>query len=504
MRGLWGRRWFAVLVLLSSQFREWPVPLAGSKRRSFAHQWRSVWKEFAIAAAQKPNKHGRFGLEFAWLRIASRAVARPLQSVQVIRMDIARPDLKRRRNRMRMVYGTVVLGIVALLTLGLASLGPAMPPVDSAQIWTGKVERGEMLRQVRGNGTLVPKQIQLVQSDTDGRVEKIHLLPGAAVESSSVILELSNPELVQQAFELKWQLHSAEAQLKQLVVKQQSDRLTQESAIATLKASLTQAELEAEADAVLAADGLVPELTRKRSRANAEELSQRLDVERRRLDIMSLSDEAELAVQEAELEKLRASLQLTNEKVNRLTVRAGIAGVLQSVGDDVDLQVGRRIGPGSTLARIVQPQNLKAEIRIAETQARDVQIGQIAEIDTRNGVISGRVSRVDPAVENGTVTVDVTLEGALPRGARPDLSVDGTIQLERLTNVLHVGRPVHGQPDSNIGLFKVVDGIALRVPVQLGRSSVNRIEVREGLSEGDQVVLSDMSQYDEFDRIKLD
>jgi len=449
-------------------------------------------------------KNAGFYGGFAVWTSQREAVAQALQMIGFIRMDIARPDLKRRRNRMRIVYATLGLGVVALLTLGLASLGPAMPSVDSAQVWTGTVERGEMLRQVRGNGTLVPEQIQLVQSDTDGRVEKIYLLPGAPVEPDSVVLELSNPELLQQAFELKWQLRSAEAQLKQLEVTLQSNRLTQESAIATLKASLTQAELEAEADEVLAGDGLVPELTRRRSRAAAEELKQRLEVERRRLDIMAFSDEAELAVQQAVLEKLRASLDLTNEKVKNLTVRAGIRGVLQSIGDDMDLQVGRRIGPGATLARIVQPENLKAEIRIAETQARDVQIGQPAEIDTRNGIIPGRVSRVDPAVVNGTVTVDVTLEGALPRGARPDLSVDGTIQLERLTNVLHIGRPVHGQPDASIGLFKVVDGIGLRIPVQLGRSSVNRIEVREGLNEGDRIVLSDMSQYDEFDRIKLD
>jgi len=420
-------------------------------------------------------------------------------------MDIARPDLKRRRNRRRVIFSLAGLATLALITLFLSRLEPAAPRVDAAQVWRDTVKRGEMLRQVRGNGTLVPEQIQYVQVATDGRIERIHVLAGAAVQPDTLILELSNPELEQEAFDLDWQLKGAEAQMRKLKVQLESDRLTQESTIASLRADYTQASLEAQADEILAKDGLVPDLTMKRSRAKGDELKQRLEVEQRRLLIKVDSDAAQLAVQNAELEKIRASLALRREKVAALKVRAGLEGVLQSVGDGtVTLQVGQRLAPGATLAKIVQPTKLKAEIKIAETQARDVVIGQKASIDTRNGVIAGHVTRVDPAVLNGTVTVDVALDGALPRGARPDLSVDGTIELERLENVLYVGRPVNGQPEATIGLFRVRDaGDAERVTVKLGRTSVSTVEILEGLDVGDVVVLSDMSQWDEFSRIKL-
>ena len=420
-------------------------------------------------------------------------------------MDIARPDLKRSRNRRRLLLTLGGLVVLAAITLGLARLKPAAPRVERGQVWTDTVKRGEMLRQVRGNGTLVPEQIQYLQVATDGRVERIFVLAGAAVQPDTLILELSNPELEQQAFDLDWQLKGADALMRKLKVQLESDRLTQESTIASLRADYTQAALEAEADAILAKDGLVPDLTMKRSRAKGDELKQRLEVEQRRLTIREESDAAQLAVQNAEFEKIRASLALKREKVAALKVRAGIEGVLQSVGDGtVNLQVGQRLAPGATLAKIVQPTKLKAEIKIAETQARDVQIGQKASIDTRNGEIGGHVTRVDPAVHNGTVTVDVALDDALPRGARPDLSVDGTIELERLENVLFVGRPVNGQTEATVGLFKV-DGNwdANRVSVKLGRSSVSTIEIVEGLEVGDLVVLSDMSQWDAFSRIRL-
>lgn len=420
-------------------------------------------------------------------------------------MDIARPDLKRRRNRRRILFSLAGLVVLALITLGLSKLEPAAPRVDRAQVWTNSVQRGEMIRQVRGNGTLVPEQIQYVQAETDGRIERIHVLAGAPVEPDTIILEMSNPELEQQAFDLKWQLTAAEAQMQKLKIQLESDRLTLESTIASLRADYTQAELGAEADATLAKDGLVPDIDMKRSRAKADDLKQRLDVEQKRLAIMDDSDKAQIAVQNADLEKLRASLKLMQAKVGRLKVRAGIDGVLQSVGDGtVNLQVGQRMSPGATLAKIVQPTRLKAEVKIAETQARDVQIGQKASIDTRNGVIPGHVVRVDPAVLNGTVTVDVALDGKLPRGARPDLSVDGTIELERLENVLYVGRPVHGQADATIGLFKLVPGgYADRVSVKLGRTSVSTVEILDGLKEGDEVILSDMSQWDDYNRIQL-
>lgn len=420
-------------------------------------------------------------------------------------MDIARPDLKRARNRRRVLFSLGGLAALALITLGLARLEPAAPRVERGQVWTDTVKRGDIPRQVRGNGTLVPEQIQYIQADTDGRVERIHVLAGAAVQPDTLILELSNPELEQQTFDLEWQLKAAEAQLRRLQVQLESERLTQESTIASLRADHTQAALDAEADAILAQDGLVPDLTMKRSRAKAEDLEQRLAVEQKRLLIKKDSDEAQLAVQEAELAKLRASLALSREKVAALRVRAGLEGVLQSVGDGREtLQVGQRMPPGATLAKIVQPTKLKAEIKIAETQARDVQIGQQAVIDTRNGLIKGVVTRVDPAVLNGTVSVDVKLEGALPRGARPDLSVDGTIELELLEDVLYVGRPVNGQPEATIGLFRVTpEGLAERVSVRLGRTSVNAVEILAGLEAGDEVVLSDMSQWDEFNRIRL-
>lgn len=420
-------------------------------------------------------------------------------------MDIARPDLKRRRNRRRLLFSLGGLLLLAAITLGLYRLEPAAPRVDAAQVWRDTVKRGDIPLQVRGNGTLVPEQIQYVQADTEGRIERIYVLAGAIVQADTLVLEMSNPELEQKAFDLEWQLKGADAQLRRLKVQLESDGLTQESTIASLRADHTQAALEAQADAILAKDGLVPDLTMKRSQAKAEELQQRLAVEQKRLLIKKDSDEAQLAVQDAELEKLRASLALMRDKVAALKVRAGIEGVLQSVGDGtVTLQVGQRVGPGATLAKIVQPTKLKAEIKIAETQARDVQIGQKATIDTRNGFIPGHVTRVDPAVLNGTVTVDVALDGELPRGARPDLSVDGTIELALLENVLYVGRPVNGQPEATIGLFRVRDtGDAERVTVKLGRTSVSTIEILEGLDVGDVVVLSDMSQWDEFSRIKL-
>jgi HlyD family secretion protein len=420
-------------------------------------------------------------------------------------MDIARPDLKRRRNRRRLMFSLGGLVVLAAITLGLSRLEPAAPRVDGGQVWTDKVKRGEMRLQVHGNGTLVPEQIQYVQADTDGRIERIYVLAGAIVQADTLVLELSNPELEQQTFDLEWQRKAADAQLRKLKVQLESDRLTQESTIASLRADYTQAALEAEADAILAKDGLVPDLTMKRSHAKAEELKQRLEVEQKRLLIKKDSDEAQLAVQEAELEKLKASLELKRDKVEALKVRAGIEGVLQSVGDGTaNLQVGQRVSPGATLAKIVQPTKLKAEIKIAETQARDVQFGQKAMIDTRNGIIPGHVTRVDPTVSNGTRTVDVALDGPLPRGAVPDLSVDGTIELDLLEDVLYVGRPVHGQAEASIGLFKVhPTDEAERVTVKLGRTSVSTVEIREGLAEGDEVVLSDMSQWDEFSRIKL-
>ncbi len=420
-------------------------------------------------------------------------------------MDIARPDQARKKRRRRLLFGIAVVLVLGLITVGLAQLKPAAPTVEKASIWTDTVKQGQMLRQVRGNGSLVPEQIQFVQVETDGRVERILVLPGAEVKADTLLLELSNPQLKQDVFDAEWQLKGAQAELTKLKVQLDSERLTQKSLIASLNADLAQSRLEAEADENLAKKGLVASLTSKRSRARADELAARLEIEQERLRISEDSVKAQVAVQEADLEKIRALLALKRRQFEALLVTAGTDGVLQQIGDTVMLQVGQRVTPSATLAKIVRPTKLKAEIKIAETQAKDILIGQVASIDTRNGIIPGKVTRVDPSVQNGTVTVDVKLEGELPRGARPDLSVDGVIELERLDNVLYVGRPAQGQPESTVGIFKVIEAgrSAVRTSVKLGRTSVSTVEVLQGLQVGDQVILSDMSAWDNHERVKL-
>jgi HlyD family secretion protein len=346
--------------------------------------------------------------------------------------------------------------------------------------------------------------IQWIPALTPGRIERILILPGAEVRADTVLVELSNPEVTQAAFDAEWQLKAAEAQFTRLKAQLQSELLAQQAHAAELSAEYKVARLDAEADTRLEAEGLVNRLSALRSRTRAEQLGQRCDIEERRLVSLSANHEAQLAAQQAELERLRAVLELRRRHCDQLQVRAGIDGVLQRLGAAEPLQVGQPLSAGANIARVADPRVLKAEIRVIETQAKDIALGQSAVIDTRNGTIPGRVSRIDPAVQSGTVTVDVTLTGPLPRGARPDLSVEGTIELERLENVLYVGRPVHGQSDATIGLFKVLPGgEAVRVPVKLGRSSVSAIEIVEGLDVGDLVVLSDMSQWDEYARIRL-
>ena len=420
-------------------------------------------------------------------------------------MDIARPGFAQERRRRRIIYVSLGLVVLAAITVALARLKPAAPTVERSTVWLDTVKRGQMLRQVRGNGTLVPERIQFVQADSDGRVERILALPGAVVEPDTILLELSNPELKQATFDVEWQVKAAEAQLTRLRVQLQSERLSQEATTASLKSDHIQSKLEAEADAILAKDGLVAGLMAKRSNAKAEELGSRYEIELKRLDISTESAAAQLAVQQAEVEKMRALFELKKRQVAALQVRAGISGVLQQIGDRETLQVGQRVSPNATLAKVVQPSRLKAEIKIAETQAKDILLGQSAAIDTRNGIIPGHVIRIDPGVQNGTVLVDVALDGPLPKGARPDLSVDGTIELERLDDVLYVGRPVQGPADSLVGLFKIIPGSrdAIRIPVKLGRSSVSTIEIIEGLQVGDQVILSDMSAHDGHDRVRL-
>jgi len=396
--------------------------------------------------------------------------------------------------------------VLALVTLGLSRLQPALPRVEKASIYLGTVQRGEMLRQVRGNGTLVPEDIRWIPTINQGRVERILVLPGTAVKADTVLVELSNPSLEQDVFEAESQFKAAKADLTNLRVQLGSQKLTQQAAVATAQANYITAKSEFDVNDELGRSGLVAALAVKLSKARADQLARLLEIEEERLKMIDHSTQAQLAAQDEKIVQLQAQIEQKRRHFAALKVCAGMEGVLQRLGDAANpLQEGQQLAAGALIARVANPAKLKATIKIAETQARDVQLNQAAEIDTRNGVIAGHVVRIDPAVENGTVTVDVALDGALPKGARPDLSVDGTIQLERLENVMYVGRPVQGQPDSKVGLFKLMDSgkTAIRVSVNLGRSSVSNIEIVEGLQVGDQVILSDMSQWDTHDRVRL-
>ena len=420
-------------------------------------------------------------------------------------MDILRPDQTRRKRLRRILVVATGLAAVAVITVALARLEPAEPTVESSTIWSDTVRRGPMVCEVRGAGVLLPEEIRWVTATSPGRIERIPLLPGVAVEADTLLLELSNPELEQAAFDAEALLKAAEAQFEKLKVQLENDRLQLESSAATLESEFGQARLEAEADEELTRIGLLARLTSKRSRAKADDLANRLDLERKRIAINAQAAQAQLAAQEAELAKWRKQHELKRRQVEALRVRAGFAGVLQKLGDPGPLQVGQQVIVGTKLAQVADPRRLKAEIKVAETQTKDIQFGQSAAIDTRNGVIRGRVVRIDPAVQNGTVTVDVALENPLPKGARPDLSVEGVITLERLDDVLYVGRPVNVTSDSKVSLFRVLNSgrSAVRVPVRLGRSSVTCVEVVEGLEVGARVILSDMSQWETHERIRL-
>lgn len=416
-------------------------------------------------------------------------------------MDIPRPSRARERRIRQIVLGCA--GVIALLlvTLGLHRLKPAAPPVERASVWIREVKRGPMVREVRGVGTLVPEEIRWIPAVTDGRVERILLQPGVTVEPDTVLLELSNAELEMQALEAESQWKAAEAQYAELKVRLRSQRLDQEASAARVQADYRNSQLQADANVQLAKQGLVADIDLKRSQVVAEELANRDRIEKERLRIAGDAVEAQLAVQRAQVDQRRALAMLRRTQVRALRVVAGIAGVLQRV----EVEQGQRVGPGSNLARVAQPNRLKAVVRIAETQARDVQIGQSATVDTRNGVVPAHVIRVDPSAQNGTVGVDLALEGPLPKGARPDLTVDGTVELERLADVVKVERPAQSQPESDMTLFRLEpDGThASRVKVRLGRASVSEIEVREGLRPGDQVILSDTQPWDGFDRLRL-
>ncbi|HET7102372.1 MAG TPA: HlyD family efflux transporter periplasmic adaptor subunit [Terriglobia bacterium] len=417
-------------------------------------------------------------------------------------MDIPRKlDLRKRRLRR---IGLALAGIVVVLatTLGLARLKPAPPQVDRSTVWIDTVKRGPMDIQVRGLGKLVPEQVLWVPAQVDGRVAQKLVLPGIAVQPDTVLLKLTSPAIEQAALDAKWQLKAAEADYNSLKAQLNSQLLDQRGAAATAKSDYLQAKLQAERDKQLASFGLGPDLTAQLSASKAQSAQSQDQIATQQIGVLSSSIQAQLAAQEAKIEQLRALYNLKEGQLESLTVRAGAAGVLQ----ELPVEAGQQVTAGATLAKVVQPNHLKAQLQIAETQAKDLQLNQQAEIDTHNGVIPGHVIRIDPSVQNGTRTVDVKLDGPLPPGAVPDLSVDGTIEIEHLSNVVYVGRPAFGQSDSTVGLFKLNDGgnEALRLKVKLGLASVNTVQILSGLKVGDQVILSDMSRWDGFDRIRLE
>jgi HlyD family secretion protein len=416
-------------------------------------------------------------------------------------MDIQRPSNARAKKIRRMLYAAVALVSVTGVTYGVTRLRPAAPAVDKATIWTDDVKRGPMIRDVHGIGTLVPIDIRWIPARTDSRVDRIVLRPGAIVKPESIILELSDPTLQREALDAEYQLKAAQADLENLKVQINSELLNQKSYTANVRSDYEQAKLQNEVDEKLRAEGIGAEVTAKLSKVKAEQLGIRLKLEEDRTKNAEDSASARLQAQQSHIDQQRVLYDLKRSELDSLHVRAGIDGVLQLLPVDV----GQHVTPTTNLARVADPRHLKAEIKIPETQAKDITIGQPATVDTRNGNVKGQVSRIDPSVQNGTVTVDVLFSEPLPNGARPDLSVDGTIELENLKDVLFVGRPVHGQPDSTIGLFKLDDdgSEAVRVNVKLGKSSVNTVEILQGLKPGDKVILSDMSTWDTYDRLRL-
>ena len=419
-------------------------------------------------------------------------------------MDIARPEFKKIKRRRQIIGLAIGIVCLAAATIAVSRLKPAAPEVERSTVWTDTVKRGAMLRQVRGLGTLIPSQefIRQIPAETEATVVRIRMLPGSQVKADTILLEMSDPQVEQAAVDTKLQLKAAEAEYQSLRVTLQSNLMNQKAGAATVNADYSQAKLQADTDKALYDLGVISGLAYKNSKSRSDELTTRNNIEGERLDINQKAIESQMAEQQAKVDEIRALAELKQKQLDALKVRAGIEGVLV----DLPLQVGQHVLPGTMLAKVVQPNHLIAALKVAETQARDVQIGQPAMVDTHNGTISGTVMRVDPAVQNGTVTVDVKLTGELPKGARPDLSVDGTIDLEQLSNVLYVGRPAFGQESSTISLFRLdADGKgAVRVPVKVGRASVNSIQVLEGLHEGDTVILSDMSRNDNTDRIRLD
>lgn len=413
-------------------------------------------------------------------------------------MDIPRePPSKKKRY---IIIGAAVVVVLAI-TAALGRLGPAAPTVDRSTLVIDTVKRGEMLRQVRGPGTLVPEQVLYLSAVTGGRIERIYVQPGTKVQASTLILDMTNPDVELQALSADQQLSAAEAALVSLRTTLETERLNQEGVVASAQSDYDTAKRQADVAEALVPKGLISPQEAANARDKSVETQTKLHVETERLAVMSKSIDDQLSLQKDQVKHLKDIADYQHERVRSMKLLAGADGVLQ----DMDLQPGQWVQPGTLLAKVAQPGRLKAVLRIPETQVSGVLLGQHADIDTRNGIVAGHVIRIDPSAQNGTVTVDVGLEGTLPPGARPDLSVDGTIEIERLENVMYVGRPAYGQPESTIGLFKLTpDGKeATRVTARLGRASVNTIEVLQGLSVGDRVITSDMSQWDSQSRVRL-
>jgi multidrug resistance efflux pump len=413
-------------------------------------------------------------------------------------VDIPRTPRKSHR---RLLVLAVGIGALVLGTVAIGRLKPAAPRVDRAAVWIDVVRRGAMLRQVRGPGTLVPDSIRWIAALTSGRIERVHVRNGARVQVAQVLLEMTNPDVQLEALTAQQQLSAAQAQLVNLSTTLSTNRLNQAAAVASVRTQLREAERQLASAETLSVRNLIAHNEVQRVRDQVEELRERLGIEQARLALLTSTLDSQLALQRGQVDRLQAIADYQQNRVASMRVVAAAAGVVQ----DLDLQTGQWVQSGTTLARIVQPGTLRAVLRIPETQARDVALGQTAQIDTRIGVVAGRVQRIDPAAQNGTVAVDVALEGPLPQGARPDLSVEGTIEIERLDDVLYVGRPAYGQPNSSVGLFRLVENgrYAERVTVRLGRASVNTVEVLGGLEERDEVILSDMSRWDTVDRVRV-
>ena len=416
-------------------------------------------------------------------------------------VDVARPkSVIRNKKIKKVVYAVLVLVAASAVTLGLSRMAPAAPSVDGATLWPDTVKRGEMLRQVRGLGTLVPEEVRFIPATSDSIIEERKLRAGETVTPNSIILVMSNPDVQQRAIDAELQLKGAEADLANLQATLQSQILNQQAAQASVESDYNRAKLDFEANRELAKDGLIADVILKKSQVTTQELAAKNEMEKKKVEVNSRSADAQHAAQQARVDQYRAALELRRKQVDELTVRAMVAGVVQQV----PVEPGQRVSQGTILAKIAQPGRLRAELQIAETQVKDVALGQIASIDTRNGIIPGQVIRIDPASVNGTVKVDVQLNGEYPKGVRPDLSVDGTIEVERLPDVMYVGRPAYGQADTTVSMFKwLPNGEAVRVQVKLGRTSVNTIEIKEGLQIGDRVILSDMSAWDSYDRLRI-